>query len=174
MWSRKVLMALIAIRDGQVSVFRWRPLTAAFPLLRPHPDLSSSSPGSSGGASASSSRLRFPVEAVEVEATVVLSALSLRVGPCPGVLPGFRSIQSFIFWSGVNFLYSSLVYARLGILQASNSALVNKPWVLSPPPPPCPPAPRPGAEPRLRERTVATWRARKAVSYTHLTLPTKA
>ncbi len=82
-------MALTARGDGQFSILRWRPLMAAFPLFRPHPELPSSSPGSSMGASSASSRTRLPIEAVDVEATEALLLLSWQAGPCPGVLPGF-------------------------------------------------------------------------------------
>ncbi len=53
------------------------------------------------------------------------SRLSWRVGPCPGVLPGWRNIQSFICWSGDKRLYSALVYFLGSITQESSSALVK-------------------------------------------------
>ncbi len=106
----------------------WRPWIAGLPLFLPQLGILSF-PGlvSSPRSLVSSSLLRFPDEEVvdAAEDRSDFSLLSWRVGPCPGVLLGWRNIQSFICWSGVKRLYSVLGYFLSSITQASSSALVK-------------------------------------------------
>ncbi len=147
-------MTLTAIGEGQVSVSPITPPSRVVIII----------PGIFGGSIRFFIASTLSVGEVDAEATEALSPLSWQVGPCPGVLPGFLSIQSFIFWIEVNALYSFLEKSRLATWQASSSALVNTPRALAPLPPPYPPAPWPGAGPRCSERTVATWRALMALA----------